>query len=165
MITSLPSLGSTIFPSLKHAHPNAIIKTTFPFRHLNNIPPTRRLQFPPHQPKLISTSSLAPSPAMAPSDSQTLLLPDGRSIGYAEYGSSTGHPFLYFHGYPSSRLEAYALDHMALKRNIRLLALDRPGFGLSSPSPKRNITDYPSDVQAFASQLKLGRFMVLGVEC
>jgi pimeloyl-ACP methyl ester carboxylesterase len=100
---------------------------------------------------------------MSRSDSQTIVLPDGRTLGYAEYGNPTGQALLYFHGFPSSRLEAYALDTIALRRNIRLLALDRPGFGLSSPHPHRHITDWPTDVQAFASNFGLSRFAVLGV--
>jgi hypothetical protein len=29
---------------------------------------------------------------------QTFLLPDGRKLGYAEYGDHDGKPLLYFHG-------------------------------------------------------------------
>jgi len=32
-------------------------------------------------------------------------LPDGRTLAYAEFGQSSGHPVLDFHGSPSSRLE------------------------------------------------------------
>jgi pimeloyl-ACP methyl ester carboxylesterase len=34
-----------------------------------------------------------------------LTLPDGRRLAYAEFGDPNGHPVLYFHGAPSSRLE------------------------------------------------------------
>jgi pimeloyl-ACP methyl ester carboxylesterase len=97
-------------------------------------------------------------------DAQTLVLPDGRTLGYAEYGSPNGIPLLYFHGFPTSRLEASAgLHTMAMQRNIRLLSLDRPGFGVSTHDPHRRITDWPADVRAFASQVGLSRFAVLGV--
>jgi len=36
----------------------------------------------------------------------TLLLGDGRRLGYAQYGRPDGEPFFYFHGHPGSRLEA-----------------------------------------------------------
>jgi pimeloyl-ACP methyl ester carboxylesterase len=100
---------------------------------------------------------------MGQSDSQTLVLPDSRTLGYAEYGNPNGKPLLYFHGFPSSRLEAYALDSIAFRRDIRLLALDRPGFGLSTHDQRRHINDWPTDVQTFASKLGLSRFAVLGV--
>ncbi|KAK3368819.1 Alpha/Beta hydrolase protein [Lasiosphaeria ovina] len=96
-------------------------------------------------------------------DSQTILLPDGRTLGFAEYGTASGTPIIYLHGYPTSRLEAYALDALARRRGLRLLALDRPGFGLSSPQPGRRIADWPADVAAFAHTKNLPRFAVLGV--
>ena len=92
----------------------------------------------------------------------TFTLPDGRQLGYAEYGDRNGTPLLYFHGYPSSRLEAYAIDDIARRNRTRLLALDRPGFGLSTPQPNRSITDWPTDVSAFAKGMQLSRFAVLG---
>jgi pimeloyl-ACP methyl ester carboxylesterase len=100
---------------------------------------------------------------MPQTDAQTLILLDGRTLGYAEYGNPNGTPLLYFHGFPSSRLEAYSLHSIASRLNIRVLSLDRPGFGLSTHDPHRRITDWPADVQAFASQVGLSRFAVLGV--
>ncbi|KFY14345.1 hypothetical protein V491_06080 [Pseudogymnoascus sp. VKM F-3775] len=94
---------------------------------------------------------------------QTFILPDGRQLGYAEYGDRNGTPLFYFHGYPSSRLEAYAIDDIAQRQHTRLLALDRPGFGLSTPQPNRTITDWPTDVSAFAKGMQISRFAVLGV--
>lgn len=96
-------------------------------------------------------------------DSQTLILPDGRTLGYAEYGLPTGTPLLYFHGFPSSRLEAYAIDAIARRRRLRILALDRPGYGLSTPLPTRRIVDWPADVRCLAEHVGLARFAVLGV--
>ncbi|ELR02768.1 hypothetical protein GMDG_05712 [Pseudogymnoascus destructans 20631-21] len=81
---------------------------------------------------------------------QTFTLPDGRQLGYTEYGDRNGTPLLYFHGYPSCRLGAYAIDDIARRQHTRLLALDRPGFGLSTPQPKRSIADWPADASAFA---------------
>jgi pimeloyl-ACP methyl ester carboxylesterase len=95
-------------------------------------------------------------------DSRIFKLADGRAICYAEYGRPQGRPLLWFHGYPASRFEAIGADHIAKARNIRLLALDRPGFGLSTHDPNRRITDWPDDVRAFAEHLNLDRFAVLG---
>lgn len=104
------------------------------------------------------------SPLSSPdSQSQSLLLPSGRTLGYASYGDPNGIPLLYFHGYPSSRLEASGLSPLASRLNIRLLALDRPGAGLSTYDPHRSVTDWPADVQAFATGLGLPRIAVLGV--
>ncbi|EPQ57500.1 alpha/beta-hydrolase [Gloeophyllum trabeum ATCC 11539] len=107
------------------------------------------------------TSSASPIPGVDPHDSQTLLLPDGRVLGYAEYGLPTGFPLLYFHGFPSSRLEARALDRLARARRIRVIAPERPGFGLSTFRHRR-IADWPADMRALADHLRLERFAVLG---
>ncbi|KAK1765216.1 Alpha/Beta hydrolase protein [Phialemonium atrogriseum] len=95
-------------------------------------------------------------------DSQTLALPDGRLLGYAEYGHSTGRPILFLHGFPVSRLEALALDKIARRRRLRVISPDRPGFGLSTFQPRRRIADWPADVSALAAHLKLGRFAIMG---
>ena len=94
--------------------------------------------------------------------SQTFRLPDGRVLGFAEYGNPNGRPLLFFHGFPSSRIEAEPADDMAQRCGIRLLALDRPGFGLSTPQPGRKIVDWPNDVHAFATGMRLDRFAVMG---
>jgi pimeloyl-ACP methyl ester carboxylesterase len=131
-----------------------------------SILPKAILQLRHQQTRTLTQSYLSPRPKstiMPQTDAQTLILPDGRTLGYAEYGSPNGTPLLYFHGFPSSRLEAYSLHSIASRLNIRVLSLDRPGFGLSTHDPHRRIIDWPADVQAFASQIGLSRFAVLGV--
>jgi pimeloyl-ACP methyl ester carboxylesterase len=97
------------------------------------------------------------------SAAKTLLLPDGRQLGYAEFGDPRGRPVLYFHGFPGSRLEARLADAAARRQGVRLLAIDRPGYGLSDPLPKRSLLDWPRDVRLFADTLGLAQFGVLGV--
>lgn len=89
-------------------------------------------------------------------------LPDGRKLGYAEYGNPDGVPLLYFHGFPMSRLEAWGTDAIARNRGIRVIAIDRPGYGLSTYQPNRRIVDWPTDVQDFARHVNLSRFAILG---
>lgn len=95
-------------------------------------------------------------------ESQTMRLPDGRILGFAEHGRSSDYPLLFMHGYPSSRLETLGIDEVALRHNIRIITPDRNGFGLSTFDPKRKILDWPADVQALAQHLGLTRFAVLG---
>jgi pimeloyl-ACP methyl ester carboxylesterase len=100
---------------------------------------------------------------MSSSAQDTVTLRTGRRLGYASYGQPTGRPLLYFHGFPSSRLEAYPLHPIATRLNIHVLAIDRPGFGMSPHDSNRRIADWPADVAAFADHLGLDRFAVLGV--
>lgn len=95
-------------------------------------------------------------------DSQTIRLPDNRVLGFAEYGPSSGHPLFFFHGFPSSRLEAQYSSRLAYQRKIRIIAPDRPGFGLSTQQPGRCLVDWPNDVVALAKHLHIDRFTVLG---
>jgi len=92
-----------------------------------------------------------------------LTLRDGRRIGYAEFGAPGGQPVLQCHGFPASRLEARILHAAAAKTNARLIAPDRPGYGLSDFHAGRRLTDWPRDVVELADALSLGRFAVLGI--
>lgn len=94
---------------------------------------------------------------------QQITLGDGRALGFSEYGHPQGQPVFFFHGWPSSRLEAEMLAATAQKQQIRLIAADRPGFGLSSFQPGRQLIDWPADVVELADALELDRFAVLGV--
>ena len=59
-------------------------------------------------------------------------LPDGRSLGFQEYGHSGGAPVLLLTAAPGSRL--LDPDPAATEAaGIRLLVVDRPGYGASSP--------------------------------
>jgi pimeloyl-ACP methyl ester carboxylesterase len=95
---------------------------------------------------------------------ETIDLPDGRRLGYAEVGDPKGAPVLYFHGIPGSRLDFTAGRYDALLRaaGVRFIAVDRPGFGLSDPKPGRGHAEWAADVSALADLLGLDRFAVLG---
>jgi pimeloyl-ACP methyl ester carboxylesterase len=96
-------------------------------------------------------------------ENQTFTLADGRVLGYAEYGCRDGFPVFFFHGFPTSRLEGFPLDRLARRRGLRIIALDRPGFGLSTFQPRRRILDWPADVERFAHHNRIHRFAVLGI--
>jgi pimeloyl-ACP methyl ester carboxylesterase len=91
-----------------------------------------------------------------------LTLHDGRRLGYAEYGDPDGPTGLYFHGHPGSRLEPRFADEAAAGAGLRIVALDRPGYGLSDFHSGRQILDWPADVAEVADALGLERFAVLG---
>lgn len=94
---------------------------------------------------------------------QQIHLPDGRRLGYDERGPSDGKPLFYFHGSPSSRLEAtlYVIEDLLQTLDVRLIAVDRPGMGLSAFQPGRRLLDWPGDVLALADHLDIHRFAVL----
>lgn len=98
-----------------------------------------------------------------PKLNQRIQLPDGRKLGYDERGPADGKPLLYFHGSPSSRIESmlYVSDELLHSLNVRLIAADRPGMGLSDFKPDRRILDWAQDVGALADHLRIERFGIL----
>jgi pimeloyl-ACP methyl ester carboxylesterase len=96
-------------------------------------------------------------------ETNLLTLSDGRTLCYAEYGAAAGYPVLYCHGFPASRLEAQLALSAAEKLNVRVIAVDRPGYGRSDFQAGRGIDDWPRDVEALMDALQIRRFSVLGV--
>jgi pimeloyl-ACP methyl ester carboxylesterase len=95
------------------------------------------------------------------STSSTLTLPDGRKLGYAQYGSPTGAPILYQHGFPGSRLEASQHHAICQDLGLRMIAIDRPGHGWSSPHPGAKLLDWPKDVACLTEHLELENYAVM----
>lgn len=91
-----------------------------------------------------------------------MTLRDGRSLGYCEFGFSEGTPVVYQHGWPACRLEACLYSEAAVAAGVRLISIDRPGFGCSQFLPKRTLLDWPSDVRELAGHLGLDSFHLLG---
>jgi len=91
-------------------------------------------------------------------------LSGGRTLGFAEFGQTDGHPIFVFHGTPGSRFHLFS--HLATKitqGNIRIIAPERPGYGLSDPKPDRTILDWAGDVQQLADHLGIERFSLVGI--
>ena len=94
---------------------------------------------------------------------QFLILSDKRKLCYAEYGDDSGFPVLYCHGFPASRLEARLADSEARRQGVRIIAVDRPGFGRSDFMAARTMLDWPEDVRALMKHLRIEKFSVIGV--
>ncbi len=93
----------------------------------------------------------------------TVRLRDGRRLGWAEYGDPDGHPVLYFHGWPGSRVEAKLFTTLAGPLGCRVIAVDRPGIGLSDFQHHRSLLDWPDDIRQLADHLGFERFSVFGL--
>lgn len=92
-----------------------------------------------------------------------LRLADSRRLAWYEFGTPTGTPLVYCHGYPSSGREAELLHTAAAAANARVIAPDRPGFGASDQRPRRRLIDWPEDAARLADHLGVERFGVIGV--
>ncbi len=106
-----------------------------------------------------------PSPAEGfafSSAGKTIRLSDGRILAYLDIGDPGGRPVFYFHGGPGSRLEGLLFDELNRQLRIRMVAIDRPGYGLSESQEDRTYLSWPDDVSELADQLGIDRFAVLG---
>ena len=93
---------------------------------------------------------------------QKITLPDGRTLAYTVYGAVDGQPLLYFHGTPSSRLEilflnSYNIDpeQALVQTKLKLIAVDRPGMGLSSFHPAGSFLSFTDDVAFLLNALEI----------
>lgn len=93
----------------------------------------------------------------------TIDLHDGRTLGYAEYGDSTGRPIFYFHGGQESRLSSAFMDSTAKALGARIISPDRPGIGLSSFQENRTFLNWSDDVNELADSLGIEKYSVFGL--
>lgn len=89
-------------------------------------------------------------------------LSDGRALGYSEWGPADGFPVLGFMGTSLSWL-AHVGGDAPRAAGVRLILVDRPGYGLSDFQPGRTLLDWPRDVGELADGLGLERFSVFGM--
>lgn len=93
---------------------------------------------------------------------QTVRTPDGRNLAYVEVGDPRGPLVLHNHGGPSSRLEARLFARSATKNRLRLLCVDRPGIGQSSPQKPRSYAGWAEDLVTIADAVGHHEFGVTG---
>ena len=96
-----------------------------------------------------------------PEKKSLIKLRNGNNIGYAIYGNKKNFPIFYFHGWPGSRFE---LKNIPLKKKkCFIIALERPGYGISDPISNFKILDWPKIVLEVANKLKIKKFSIIGV--
>lgn len=96
-------------------------------------------------------------------EARDLVLRDGRTLGYAELGAPDGAPLVYCHGILGSRLESLLLGPLGHELGLRIISVDRPGYGLSSPATHQRLVDWVRDLDQLIEGLALERFLVVGV--
>lgn len=93
---------------------------------------------------------------------RTLNAPDGRTLGYADYGDPSGDVLIYHHGGLSCALDIAFANDWCRNNGIRILAPDRPGIRESSPRPGYGLEQSAEDTAALADQLEVERFALAG---
>jgi pimeloyl-ACP methyl ester carboxylesterase len=72
-------------------------------------------------------------------DTRVMDLPDGRELAWLELGKPKGPPVFFFHGTPGSRLQATTNEKSIFAAGVRLIAVDRPGYGHSTYQRDRRL--------------------------
>ncbi|MEU1787903.1 alpha/beta hydrolase [Streptomyces sparsogenes] len=88
-------------------------------------------------------------------------LSDGRSLGWAEWGPPDGVPVLLCPGAATSRWLGFGAD-VVEALGVRLVSVDRPGLGASTPAPGRGFADFAEDMRQFTALRGLGRPPMVG---
>jgi pimeloyl-ACP methyl ester carboxylesterase len=89
---------------------------------------------------------------------------ENRQIGFAEFGAPQGRPVFWLHGTPGARRQiptearVYSEDH-----NIRLIGVDRPGIGSSTPHRYSCILSFADDLRTIADTLGVDMMAVIGL--
>ena len=103
-------------------------------------------------------------PRPRPHRDAVVALRDGRRLAYAEFGVGDGKVVLWFHGTPGARTQIPPdIPELARRHGLRVIAIDRPGTGGSSPEPRRTLLSWADDVAEFADALGIDRFAAVGL--
>lgn len=91
-----------------------------------------------------------------------IVLKNVKTLNWYEYGDPNGLPLLYFHGTPGSHCEAASASKIAKNLGMRVIALDRTGYGDSELHANTAYIDWPDIIVQLADKLHLDIFSILG---
>jgi pimeloyl-ACP methyl ester carboxylesterase len=94
----------------------------------------------------------------------TVAVRDGRRLSFAEYGSPRGPAIVWMHGTPGARRQiplearAYAEEH-----GLRIIGVDRPGIGSSTPYLYGRLVDWTADLELLLDALAVETCRLIGL--
>jgi pimeloyl-ACP methyl ester carboxylesterase len=89
---------------------------------------------------------------------------DDRQIGFAEFGDPQGRAVFWLHGTPGARRQIPMEARVyAEKRQIRLIGIDRPGIGSSTPHQYDTVFAFADDLRTIADTLGIDTMEVVGL--
>lgn len=94
----------------------------------------------------------------------TVAVRDGRRLSFAEFGSPRGEAIVWMHGTPGSRrqipLEA---RRYAEREGLRIIGVDRPGIGSSTPHLYDSVADWVPDLALLLDALAVDDCRLVGL--
>jgi pimeloyl-ACP methyl ester carboxylesterase len=94
----------------------------------------------------------------------TVGVAEGRRLGFAEFGPPTGRSVVWLHGTPGARRQIPAeVRRMAEAEGVRVVGIDRPGIGSSTPHLYPRVASFADDLEVLADRLGLDELVVVGL--
>lgn len=89
---------------------------------------------------------------------------DDRRLGFAEFGAPQGRAIFWLHGTPGARRQIPTEARAYVEQNgVRLIGVDRPGIGSSTPHQYECVLDFASDLRTIADTLGIDKLAVIGL--
>ena len=89
---------------------------------------------------------------------------EDRQIGFAEFGTAQGRAIFWLHGTPGARRQIPVEARVYAEQNsIRLIGIDRPGIGASTPFQYDNVLAFAKDLATIADTLGVEKMAVVGL--
>ena len=94
----------------------------------------------------------------------TVAVRDGRRLSFAEYGSRRGPAIVWMHGTPGARRQVpLEAREYAQREGVRIIALDRPGIGSSTPHLYPTVLDWTRDLELVLETLAIDTVRLIGL--
>ena len=101
---------------------------------------------------------------IAPRVEGTVGVGGGRRLGFAEFGPPSGRSVVWLHGTPGARRQIpVEARRFALEHGLRIVGIDRPGIGSSTPHLYSSMADFAPDLEALADEIGLDDLVVVGL--
>lgn len=89
---------------------------------------------------------------------------DGRRLSFAEYGSPRGPALVWMHGTPGARRQIPVdARRYAEEAGLRIIGIDRPGIGSSTPYLYPDVLDWTADLALLLDALAVEDLRVIGL--
>ena len=94
----------------------------------------------------------------------TIAVRGGRRLGFAEFGSPHGPAIIWMHGTPGARRQIpFEARAYADREGLRIIGIDRPGIGSSTPHVYESVLDWTDDLVMMADTLGIAQMRLIGL--
>ncbi|WP_028636984.1 alpha/beta fold hydrolase [Nocardioides sp. URHA0032] len=94
----------------------------------------------------------------------TIAVRDARRLSFAEYGPRRGPAIVWMHGTPGARRQIpLEVREYAARQGVRIIGLDRPGIGSSTPYLYPDVVDWTHDLEVVLDTLAIDTVRLIGL--